>query len=62
MKASNFTSNQNSEDLDSTEDKSLPPLLPRSGWNSRISYLREIFKAKRALDRIEQEADINYQK
>jgi hypothetical protein len=29
------------------------PLLPRSGWNSHVEYLRAVFKTKRALDRIE---------
>jgi hypothetical protein len=32
--------------------------LPRSGWHSQVSYLRAIFRAKKALDRIEQEAGI----
>jgi hypothetical protein len=32
------------------------PLLPRLAWNSQIAYLRVIFKAKKALDRIEKEA------
>ncbi|MBW4641952.1 MAG: hypothetical protein KME23_02850 [Goleter apudmare HA4340-LM2] len=34
-------------------------LLPRSAWNSQLAYLRLVFKAKKALDRIEQEAGIN---
>lgn len=60
MKDSNLASNQNSEELNSIEDhsNSLPPLLPRSGWNNQISYLRVIFRAKRALDRIEREANL----
>ncbi|MEH2459884.1 hypothetical protein [Nostoc sp.] len=33
-------------------------LLPRSGWNSQLAYLRVIFRAKKALDRIEKEAGI----
>ncbi|QKQ72702.1 hypothetical protein [Nostoc sp. TCL240-02] len=33
-------------------------LLPRLAWNSQIAYLRVLFKAKKALDRIEREADI----
>lgn len=34
------------------------PLLPRSAWNSQLAYLRAIFRAKKALDRIEQEAGV----
>ncbi|WYL93879.1 MAG: hypothetical protein HEQ35_08345 [Gloeotrichia echinulata IR180] len=34
------------------------PLLPRSAWDSQLAYLRLIFKAKKALDRIEQEAGV----
>ncbi|MEH2410021.1 hypothetical protein [Nostoc sp.] len=33
-------------------------LLARSGWNSQLAYLRVIFRAKKALDRIEKEAGI----
>ncbi|WP_230968017.1 hypothetical protein [Nostoc sp. WHI] len=36
----------------------LPTLLPRSAWNSQLDYLRLIFRAKKALDRIEKEAGI----
>ncbi|MBD2198637.1 MULTISPECIES: hypothetical protein [Calothrix] len=43
--------NQSPIELDSQE-----PLLPRLAWNSQIAYLRVIFKAKKALDRIEKEA------
>ncbi len=39
--------NQSPAELDSQE-----PLLPRLAWNSQIAYLRVIFKAKKALDRI----------
>ncbi|MBH8553541.1 hypothetical protein I8751_14405 [Nostocaceae cyanobacterium CENA357] len=31
-------------------------LLPRSAWSSQVAYLRILFRAKKALDRIEQEA------
>lgn len=34
------------------------PLLPRLSWDNQITYLRLIFRAKRALDRIEKEAGI----
>ncbi|QSJ19977.1 hypothetical protein JYQ62_15445 [Nostoc sp. UHCC 0702] len=37
---------------------SQPPLLPRSAWNSQLTYLRLIFRAKKALDRIEKEAGV----
>ncbi|MFW9264598.1 hypothetical protein [Nostoc sp. CALU 546] len=33
-------------------------LLPRSAWNSQLAYLRLIFRAKKALDCIEQEAGV----
>ncbi|MDZ8262449.1 hypothetical protein [Nostoc sp. ChiQUE01b] len=33
-------------------------LLPRSPWNSQLAYLRVIFRAKKALDRIEKEAGV----
>ncbi|QIR37101.1 hypothetical protein HCG51_10405 [Tolypothrix sp. PCC 7910] len=42
---------QSPADLDSPA-----PLLPRLAWNSQIAYMRVVFKAKKALDRIEQEA------
>jgi hypothetical protein len=35
------------------------PILPRSAWVSNVAYLRALFKAKKALDRIEEEAGIN---
>jgi hypothetical protein len=38
--------------------ESQPTLLPRSGWNNQVSYLRALFRAKKALDRIEKEAGI----
>lgn len=43
-----------------TESEShLPPtILPRSGWNNQVAYLRALFRAKKALDRIEKEAGI----
>ena len=34
------------------------PILPRSAWSSNLTYLRVLFKVKKALDRIEQEAGI----
>ena len=34
------------------------PILPRSAWSSNVAYLRALFKAKKALDRIEEEANI----
>ncbi|MDF5706985.1 MAG: hypothetical protein PUP90_04695 [Nostoc sp. S4] len=35
-------------------------LLPRSAWSSQVAYLRVLFRAKKALDRIEQEAKNEY--
>ncbi|MHC0063919.1 hypothetical protein ACWATR_13610 [Nostoc sp. UIC 10890] len=47
----------NNISTDSTTD-SQEPLLPRSAWNSQLAYLRLIFRAKKALDCIEQEAGV----
>ncbi|TVP63785.1 MAG: hypothetical protein EA343_06885 [Nodularia sp. (in: Bacteria)] len=44
------SSNQTQAELNSPE-----PLLPRSAWNSQLAYLRLVFRAKKALDRIEDE-------
>ena len=33
-------------------------LLPRSPWNSKLAYLKILFRVKKALDRIEKEAGI----
>ncbi|BAT55113.1 hypothetical protein NOS3756_40910 [Nostoc sp. NIES-3756] len=32
-------------------------LLPRSAWNSQVAYLRAVFRAKKALDKIELAAE-----
>ncbi|WP_414530580.1 hypothetical protein [Nodularia chucula] len=45
------SSNQAQAELNSQE-----PLLPRSAWNSQLAYLRLVFRAKKALDKIEDEA------
>ncbi|AFZ59471.1 hypothetical protein H6G54_07895 [Anabaena cylindrica FACHB-243] len=44
-----------------SEDSSDTPqrLLPRLAWDSQTTYLRLIFRAKKALDRIETEAGIS---
>nr|AVH79565.1 hypothetical protein [Nostoc sp. PCC 9448] len=39
-------------------DEFVPTLLPRSAWDSQLMYLKLVFRAKKALDRIEQEAGI----
>lgn len=31
-----------------------PSLLPRSGWNSQVTYLRVLFRVKKRLDEIEE--------
>ncbi|MEH1838996.1 MAG: hypothetical protein V7L20_09555 [Nostoc sp.] len=41
-----------------TVSDSQATLLPRSPWNSQLAYLRVIFRAKKALDRIEKEAGV----
>jgi hypothetical protein len=47
-----------SVDNSQTEFDSLPRLLPRTAWNSQVAYLRVLFRAKKALDRIEKEAGV----
>jgi len=47
-----------SVDDSQTELNSLPRLLPRTAWNSQVAYLRVLFRAKKALDRIEKEAGV----
>ncbi|QFS44492.1 hypothetical protein [Nostoc sphaeroides] len=41
-----------------TVSDSQTTLLPRSPWNSQLAYLRVLFRAKKALDRIEKEAGV----
>ncbi|MBW4615625.1 MAG: hypothetical protein KME21_20580 [Desmonostoc vinosum HA7617-LM4] len=41
-----------------TTSESQATLLPRSSWNSQLTYLKVVFRAKRALDRIEKEAGV----
>lgn len=41
-----------------TQVDSQVPLLPRLTWNSQLAYLRVVFRAKKALDRIEKEAGV----
>lgn len=54
----NTDSLEPSIDDDKTQIDSLPTVLPRSAWNSQLAYLRVLFRAKKALDRIEQEAEV----
>lgn len=49
---------ESSKDNSQTQVDSLPSLLPRAAWNNPVDFLRAIFQTKRALDRIEQEADV----
>nr|AVH79550.1 hypothetical protein [Synechocystis sp. PCC 9413] len=37
-------------------EQTVSTVLPRSPWNSQLAYLRALFRAKKALDRIEAEA------
>ncbi|NEQ77476.1 MAG: hypothetical protein F6K23_33395 [Okeania sp. SIO2C9] len=58
----NIPSNQklNTQDvsiLDTSE-----PLLPRSAWNTQVAFLRAMFRAKKALDKIDRESNTNSQK
>lgn len=39
-------------------DEIQQPLLPRSAWDSQVTYLRTLFRVKKALDLIEQEAGV----
>jgi hypothetical protein len=56
----NNISQENTGDLSSPKDNDqiklnpLPPLLPRSGWSSQIAYLKVMFRAKKALDKLDE--------
>ncbi|MGM3308757.1 hypothetical protein ACSQ6I_22735 [Anabaena sp. WFMT] len=52
---------ENPNTVAQSEDSSDTPqrLLPRLAWDSQITYLRLLFRAKKALDRIEKEACIS---
>jgi hypothetical protein len=52
------TSVSNISDRSKVLEESMPPLLPRSAWNSQVAFLRVLFRAKKALDRIEMEAGV----
>lgn len=57
----NISINSNLENqtvIASQKQISEAPLLPRSAWNSQISYLKVLFRAKQALDKIEKESPI----
>ncbi|MBN4000527.1 hypothetical protein [Nostoc sp. LPT] len=47
------TISENKTDLKSSPSQELEkiPLLPRSAWNSQLSYLKVLLKAKQALDK-----------
>ncbi|NEO88920.1 MAG: hypothetical protein F6K56_01000 [Moorea sp. SIO3G5] len=58
-KTSNLKTSNLELSIDSQTDVDSPlPLLPRSAWTSQVALLRVIFRAKKALDRIEQEAGV----
>ncbi|ACK68891.1 conserved hypothetical protein [Gloeothece citriformis PCC 7424] len=44
--------------MEKTEQSFNEPLLPRSAWSNNLTYLQTLFKAKKALDRIEKESGI----
>ncbi|MCF2152102.1 hypothetical protein IQ276_038065 [Desmonostoc muscorum LEGE 12446] len=49
---------ENSAINSQAQSESQEPLLPRSAWNSQLAYLRTLFRAKKVLDLIEQEAGV----
>ncbi|QLE55853.1 hypothetical protein [Nostoc sp. TCL26-01] len=49
---------ESSNDVAQTQIEPLPTLLPRAAWDSQLAYLRVLFRAKKALDRIEQAATL----
>ncbi|MEA5535810.1 hypothetical protein [Crocosphaera sp. XPORK-15E] len=51
IESNNLEENSGNEELNQ-------PILPRSAWNSNIAYLRALFKVKKALDKVEEEAGI----
>ena len=51
-------SNKSSLEDSQAQVDTLPPLLPRSAWKSQIAFLRVVFRAKQALDRVEKEAEV----
>ncbi len=56
-KSTNLESDFNSSQA--IADSNIEPILPRSAWTNQIAYLRLIFRAKKALDRIEKETDLD---
>ncbi|MGD1805135.1 hypothetical protein ACP6PL_06795 [Dapis sp. BLCC M126] len=50
----NISTNQNFDNQDVTETEVAKPLLPRSAWNSQVAFLRAMFRAKKALDKLDQ--------
>ena len=57
--STDFISEENTTVADETQIGSRSPLLPRSAWNSQLVYFKVVFRAKKALDRIEKEADVS---
>lgn len=49
----NIPANQNLDNQDVTEIDAAKPLLPRSAWNSQVAFLRAMFRAKKALDKLD---------
>ncbi|OZH52704.1 hypothetical protein AFK68_22635 [Hydrocoleum sp. CS-953] len=47
-----ISANQKLDTKDVTEIDASKPLLPRSAWNSQVAFLRVMFRAKKALDKI----------
>jgi hypothetical protein len=58
VSAHSISSLKLSVDDSQTVGETLPPLLPRSAWNSQVEFLKALFRAKKSLDRIEKEAGV----
>lgn len=57
--STDFIPEENTTVANETQVGSRSPLLPRSAWNSQLAYFKAVFKAKKALDRIEKEANLS---
>ncbi|MDJ0557128.1 MAG: hypothetical protein QNJ68_22330 [Microcoleaceae cyanobacterium MO_207.B10] len=51
----NIPANQNFDNQDVTQIDASEPVLPRSAWNSQVAFLRAMFRAKKALDKLDKE-------
>jgi hypothetical protein len=44
-----------SNSLNQSSQQTAEKILPRTAWNNELAYLKAVMKAKRSLDRIEQD-------